>query len=302
MDDLGDDEAAADASPRSSGGAPPPPPPPPPPASPPTISPGASGIFKMAPVGAAGLPELLARLEKFAAVLVSLEREVTDLHAAARNLDAVVPALPAGVLGDDKQVEMLRADVKRLREENERLEGEVASLKIFRSETRDKIKKAVAEIVDLKLDPEAEEAVRAIVVDRDRLQEEKAKLEADLAKIKNEATKRLSALKSDLEKTQRDHDTVRVQKDNLMRQLQARDAEAAGKREVTLEDITSSEIFRTMLANIRKTSRQEVTILHDAIASIRAIDPKAYDTVLEIVGRAFKKAQVENPLATLPRD
>jgi hypothetical protein len=57
-----------------------------------------------------------------------------------------------------------------------------------------------------------------------------------------------------------------------------------------------------MLGNIRRTSRAEVTTIHDAIASIRAIDPKAYETVLLVVAKQFQKVQMENPLATLPHD
>src|SRR5579883_829263 len=298
LDDV-DDSAFVDP-PGATGGPPPPPPPPPPP------TPGASGVFKMGPQGALGLPDVLARLERFAAVLVGLEREVTDLHAVASRLptDGSAAAMPApgGVGGDPAEAERLKADLKRARDETERLEGELQSLRLFREQTRTQIQKAVSGIVDMKLPPEAEKAVKAIVVDRDRLQEEKQRIEQELQRIRGEATKRFSALKNDLDRVQKEHDTVRVQKDNLMRQLQARDEEAAGKREVTLEDITSSEIFRTMLGNIKKTSRQELTVLHDAIASVRAIDPKAYETVLEIVARAFKKQGIENPLATLPRD
>jgi chromosome segregation ATPase len=254
-------------------------------------------------MSAAGLPDLIVRLEKFAAVLVGLEREVTDLHAAAKLLDlaTAVPVPPPFLDEPDEELAKLRADLKRAREENERLEGELVSLRLFRDETKDKIRKAVAQVVDLRLDPNAEKAVRAIVVDRDRLQEEKAKVESDLARWKQEAQKRFGALKGDLEKIQKERDAIRAQKENLLRLLQERDAQE-GSAEVTLEDITSSETFRTMLANIRKTSRQELTILHDAVASIRAIDPKAYETILEVVARAFKKAQVENPFATLPRE
>ncbi len=253
-----------------------------------------------------GLPDVLARLERFAAVLVGLEREVTDLHAVASRLptdgNGAPSAAPPAAPGDPAEIEKLQADLKRTKEEAERLEGELQSLRLFREQTRTQIQKAVSGIVDMKLPPEAEKAVKAIVVDRDRLQEEKQRIEQELQRLKGEATKRFSALKNDLERVQKEHDTVRLQKDNLMRQLQARDQADEGKREVTLEDITSSEIFRTMLGNIKKTSRQELTVLHDAIASVRAIDPKAYETVLEIVARAFKKQGIENPLATLPRD
>lgn len=258
----------------------------------------------MAPSPVVSLPDLIARLEKFAAVLAGLEREVSDLHVAAKMIEATgvsVPVPPFANDDADEEIEKARADMKRLRDENERLEGELASLRLFRDETKEKIRKAVAQVVDLKLDSRAEKAVRAIVVDRDRLQEEKTKLESDLGRLKQEATKRFGALKTDLEKTQKERETLKVQKENLLRQLQERDAQE-GSGEVTLEDITSSEVFKTMLANIRKTSRQELSILHDAIAAIRALDPKAYEIVLEVAARAFKRAQVENPLATLPRD
>ncbi len=256
--------------------------------------------------GAAGLPAVVSGLAKFSAMLADLERQATALAEVARKIEPGA-ASSGPVNFDDSKDEVdpeilaaLKATTKKLQEENERLEGEVVSLRLFRDQTKDRIKKAVSGAVDMKLPPEAEEMFRSLVVDRDRLQEEKTKLETDLSRIKGEATRRISTLKTDLESVKKDHDTVRVQKDNLMRQLQARDA-GVTEREITLEDITNSEIFKTMLANIRKTSRQEVTILHDAVASIKAIDPKAYDTVLEIVARAFKKAQVENPLAMLPR-
>jgi chromosome segregation ATPase len=266
----------------------------------------ASGVFKTGPLTATGMPELLARLEKLAGIVVGIEREVTDIHATARGIElgamSALPALPAGIVDDgDEKTGALQAQAKKLKEENERLEGELASLRVFRDQTQEKIQRAVSTVVDLKLAPEAEGAVRAIVVDRDRLQEEKAAVETELARIKKEAAKRLGALKEELDKSRQEHDTVRLQKENLMRQLRSRDEAGQGQRPVTLEDITSSEVFRGMLANIKQTSRQEILILHDAIASIKAIDPHAYETVLEIVARAFKKANVENPLALLPR-
>ncbi len=85
-----------------------------------------------------------------------------------------------------------------------------------------------------------------------------------------------------------------------MRQLQARDS-GSQVREVTLEEITNSEVFKNMLGNIRRTSRMEVTHLHDAIAQLKDIDPKVYSMCLDVIAKQFKKAQMENPLATLPR-
>jgi chromosome segregation ATPase len=254
-----------------------------------------------------GVAGIATRLERFAAVLVGLEREVTQLHAASKRLELAEKMQPPPPPRNGAEVEALRtelewakAEVKRLADEKERSEGELQSLRVYREETRSQIKKAVASIVDVKLDSKAEQVVKAIVVDRDRLQEEKAKIESDMARIKAEATKRFTSLKNDLEKTQKDLEVQRTQRENLLRQLQDRDA-MQGSGEVTLEDITSSEIFRTMLANIKKTSRQELTILHDAIGSIRTIDPRAYEVVMEVAKKAFLKNQMENPLATLPR-
>jgi hypothetical protein len=56
-----------------------------------------------------------------------------------------------------------------------------------------------------------------------------------------------------------------------------------------------------MLDNIKKTSREEVTLLHDAIKTLGKTDPAAYNAVLIVVDRTFKSAGVENPLALLPR-
>jgi hypothetical protein len=93
---------------------------------------------------------------------------------------------------------------------------------------------------------------------------------------------------------------MRLQKENLMKQLMARDSGDV-KREITLEEITNSEVFKNMLGNIRRTSRMEVTHLHDAIAQLKEIDPKVYNLALDVVAKQFKKAAMENPLATLPR-
>jgi chromosome segregation ATPase len=297
---MTDIDGIVDASPAETSAGAPPPPPPPPPAG---WRPGTGNYARPATV-----VDVIARVERLAAGLLNLEREATELHSVAKKIEPEAPSpsgVPAAELADARRaLEVARADLKRSTDEQERLEGELQSLKVFREQTRTKIRTAVAEIVDLKLEPEAEETVRGIVIDRDRLQEDKAKVETELNRIKTEAAKRLTALKAELDKVTQEHETVRLQKDNLMRQLRSRDEESqkAGGKQVTLEDITSSEIFRNMLGNLRKTTRQEVTILHESIASIRAIDPKAYETVLEIVARAFAKAKIENPLATLPRD
>src|SRR5581483_11761882 len=124
MDDIVVDSFA---DPPAGGASPPAPPPPPPPPPPPGRRPGASSVFQFSPVSpAAGLPDVLARLEKFAAVLVGLEREVTDLHKAASTLGAgAQEAFPEAKEESERELEALRASAKKLHEENERLEGEL---------------------------------------------------------------------------------------------------------------------------------------------------------------------------------
>lgn len=249
--------------------------------------------------------KLLAELHSLRA---ELERTRADLDRARAEPKALpgggpeVAALKEQLASSDKALQALRGEIQHQTEENERLEGELQSLKLQAGDARKKTQAAVAAVTDLDLDPKNEEVVQQIVIDRDRLQEEKAAVDRELARLKSEATKRLAALKGDLEKANKLHETVRLQKDNLMRQLQQRDAAGLGEaKEITLEDITNSEVFKQMLGNIRRTSRVEVTTIHEAVASIRAIDPKAYEVVLEVIAKAFQKAQVENPLATLPR-
>jgi hypothetical protein len=236
------------------------------------------------------LAALRAEVERLRAQPVAVASGVTD--ALAREQHAL----------SEKALEAARAELKTKTVEIERIEGELQSLKLLQDETKEKTRAAVASVTDLKLDSKSEGIVRAIVVDRDKLQEDKARVDSELSRIKTEATKRITALKSELDKATKAHETVRMQKDNLMRQLRERDEAADTSREITLEDITSSEVFKQMLGNIRRTSRAEVTTIHDAIATLKAIDPSAYETVLEVVAKHFQKAQIENPLATLPRD
>jgi hypothetical protein len=234
--------------------------------------------------------ELRAEIRRLKGELGLLESQRPDGDLLSEQLAAAQTAL-----------ELVRTDLKRVTDENERLEGEVQSLKLRETESRDKTRAAVAAVTDLKLEGKVREVVKAIVVDRDKLQEEKGQLESEIARVKVEAAKRITALRGELEKTAKFTETVRIQKDNLLRQLQARDAASGDPREITLEDITGSDIFKQMLGNIRRTSRLEVTTLHDAVMTLRSIDPHAYEVVLEVVAKQFQKAAIENPLATLPR-
>jgi hypothetical protein len=199
----------------------------------------------------------------------------------------------------------LKAENERLVKEVERIEGELQSLKLLRDEQAKKMhqaaQQALAGFEGVALDPKVESRIKAVVIERDRLAEERTKLDTDLNRIKAEATKKIKELKTDLDKKAGESETMRLQKDNLMRQLMARDAGDAPARELTLEEITNSQVFKDMLGNIRRTSRMEVTHLHDAIAQLKDIDPKAYNLALDIIAKQFRKAAMENPLAMLPR-
>lgn len=135
-------------------------------------------------------------------------------------------------------------------------------------------------------DPKVEGALR-------ELMSRNTQLDKDLGRVKKEATRTIKRLK---EKA----DTVQLQKDNLLKQLASRDAGLAPS-EVTLEQITAAPVFQTMLDNIKKTSREEVTLLHNAIQALGKADPASYNAVLVVVDSTFKAANVENPLALLPR-
>ena len=124
---------------------------------------------------------------------------------------------------------------------------------------------------------------------------ERQKLESDLSRIKKEATRTIRRLKTKA-------DTSKTQKDNLLKMLESRDAQDGGgaaAAELTLEQITEAPVFKTMLGNIRRTSREEVTLLHDAIVKLGKTAPASYNDVLVFVDAHFKAANVENPLALL---
>ena len=83
--------------------------------------------------------------------------------------------------------------------------------------------------------------------------------------------------------------------------LANRDSGESSEGEVTLEQITDSPVFKTMLGNIRRTSREEVTLLHDSVVKLGESDPESYNAILEVVDGIFTAAKVENPLALLPK-
>lgn len=257
--------------------------------------------------------------------LAALERDLAEVRQIQRHMIEQLAALQAsprsGSSGSEAQLVEVRpeprrpsaaadaalaAELEQLRQKNarlladyERIEGEHQALKLLVESNRASRADVAALSADLRTgDPELDQKVALLVQERERLQQE-------LDKTKREATLRIKSLKTNLDKTKTEYDTVRVQRENLVRELQSRDAGEGGEpfapKELTLAEITASEVFKTMLGNIRRTSREEVTLLHDAIVKLRAIDPAAYNLVLDLVAKQFKAANVENPLAMLPR-
>lgn len=284
--------------------APPPPPPPPP------------------------VPDLAGRvaaLERDVAALAEFRDQVTE-RLAALGSGGHRRAAPSPEAGDAdglraarEQIEQLEQQLKRasrpagdgadlagklaalearharLLAEHEKLLGEHSALKLLHTESK-RVPRPRADVPatgDPKLDAELQ-----------ALSSENAKLRDELSLVKREATTRIKSLKATAEKAKVEADTAKIQKDNLLKELAARDsgdATTIAPRELTLEEITASEVFKTMLGNIRRTSREEVTHLHDAVAKLRTIHPEGYRLLLDLVARQFGEAGVENPLALLPR-
>jgi len=265
--------------------------------------------------------DLGSRVDVLHGRLASLELEVKDLRREVTTLrDGRSSAPPApgsgsarrdGLTGREaemmQEIELLRGEIVMLRADGatpggggeveelqrrnrqliaeiERIEGEHQALKL-------RLEGATEAMANLDISdvPINEETVRELLALNQRL-------EAELGQTRKTATTRIKRLKSETS-------TLRTQKENLLKALAERDAGVASDEgELTLEQITDSEVFKTMLGNIRRTSREEVTLLHTAIASLRKIDPAAYSTALTVIAKQFEKANVENPLATLPRD
>ncbi len=293
MDDLWASAAPADD-------APPPPPPPPP---------------------VHDLAGRVAALEREVASLAEFRDQVTERLAA---LGSGREARPEATPGADDALVAARGTIERLERqleealrvrpadevekaaaaearyarlmaEHEKLLGEHSALKLLHTESK-RVPRPRADVPatgDPKLDAELQ-----------ALSSENAKLRDELSLVKREATTRIKSLKATAEKAKVEADTAKVQKDNLLRELAHRDSgdgTTLAPKELTLEEITASEVFKTMLGNIRRTSREEVTHLHDAVAKLRAIHPEGYKLLLDLVARQFADAGVENPLALLPR-
>ncbi len=211
-----------------------------------------------------------------------------------RQLEEALRSRSAGEELDGK-VAAVEARYARLMAEHEKLLGEHSALKLLHTESK-RVPRPRAD-VPKSGDPTVDAELQA-------LSTENAKLRDELSLVKREATTRIKSLKATAEKAKVEADTAKVQKDNLLKELAHRDSGDAltlAPKELTLEEITASEVFKTMLGNIRRTSREEVTHLHDAVAKLRAIHPEGYKLLLDLVAKQFSEAGVENPLALLPR-
>lgn len=221
--------------------------------------------------------------------------DAARIEQLERQLEEALRSRPAGGGELAGKLAALEARHAKLLAEHEKLLGEHSALKLLHSESRrtPPPRADVPTTGDPKIDAELQ-----------GLASENAKLRDELSLVKREATTRIKSLKATAEKAKVEADTARVQKDNLLRELAHRDSgdgTALAPRELTLEEITASEVFKTMLGNIRRTSREEVTHLHDAVVKLRAIHPEGYRLLLDLVARQFGDAGVENPLALLPR-
>ena len=262
-------------------GAPSPPPPPPPAPAPPAGQSAAAPLNQIA----AQIHALLSRVQV-------LEREAQDQRAWRAQATQLLqdhsspPSAAAGETESNPRLAELtrlfdeqRAHLEELQEENQRLRA------MQKDEEASELPLPI-DLGDLPIvkDPAVEAKLR-------ELAETNGRLQAELAKMRKSATAKFKRLKDDLS-------TIENQKKNLLVALAARDA-VIPEREITLEEITASEVFKTMLDNIKKTSREEVTLLHDAVVALSKIDPLAYNAVLPVVARTFETAKVENPLAKL---
>ncbi len=269
------------------------------------------------PRGGLDLAGRVAALERDVASLAEFRDQVTErlaalgsgaqARAATPDADDALRAARGHIERLERQLEealrvrpadevaAAEARYARLMAEHEKLLGEHSALKLLHTESK-RVPRPRADVPatgDPKLDAELQ-----------ALSSENAKLRDELSLVKREATTRIKSLKATAEKAKTEADTAKVQKDNLLRELTLRDSGDSAliaPKELTLEEITASEVFKTMLGNIRRTSREEVTHLHDAVAKLRTIHPEGYKLLLDLVARQFGEAGVENPLALLPR-
>jgi hypothetical protein len=194
------------------------------------------------------------------------------------------------------QLATAEARYSKLMAEHEKLLGEHSALKLLHTESK-RVARPPRADVPATGDPKVDAELQSLA-------SENAKLRDELSLVKREATTRIKSLKASADKAKVEADTAKIQKDNLLKELAARDSGdslSVAPRELTLEEITASEVFKTMLGNIRRTSREEVTLLHDAVAKLRTVHPEGYALLLDLVARQFGEAGVENPLALLPR-
>lgn len=273
----------------------------PPPPPPPLAGPREASEARLAAVerDLADVRQIQRHMIEQLAALQAATGAAADLQPLEKRSEPPPPPRAVADLTSAAELEQLRQKNARLLADYERIEGEHQALKLLVESNKVSRADVAALSADLRTGNEELDAkIAAVLQERERLQQE-------LDRTKREATSRIKSLKTNLDKTKTEYDTVRIQRENLVRELQSRDAGEGGEpfkpKELTLAEITASEVFKTMLGNIRRTSREEVTLLHDAIAKLRTIDPAAYNVVLDLVAKQFKAANVENPLAMLPR-
>ncbi len=260
-------------------------------------------------------------------LVLALRRENEDLRAALealkarqRSVAADAGALRRVLKGGSKKessdstaaggdADRLRRELDRYQNENKALESDLQSLRglydekvrrfeeIERSPTVAGADDALADVPEAarSLVKNAATAARKAQIERDALV-------ADLETERKYREKTSRELEKKLTRLQRDHDSLVKQRGNLQRLLEQRDMKIeSGVHELTAEEITSSKVFKDMVANMNETVRMEITHLHDAVSDLASADPAAYNVVLDAIARHFAAAEVENPLDKLPK-
>jgi hypothetical protein len=257
------------------------------------------------PSDAAQQERIAALQSRNARLQANSERIEAEFQAFKLEVDLANSALP-GDDGERGRSEALEKEVAELRAECERVKAEKAGLEAGQAaaaqggdHASSKVELGTLRFQVAKLTTDLE---RAAEKHQRELTERAAsgggseteRLRAEKEALKDRATRTIKRLKEEV-------DTTKLQKTNLLKQLANRDAGAPQQTEITLEQITDSPVFKTMLGNIRRTSREEVTLLHDSIVEFGKVSPQAYNDLLVMIDARFKAAVVENPLALLPK-
>jgi chromosome segregation ATPase len=250
---------------------------------------------------AEGLDELRAELEELRSRYDDLLREHRALKVEHElGTASAAASSETGEEGEFSELAQLQTEHRKAQAMNEALERRCAELEAaLNGEGKTNFVETATlrfQVAKLTTEKEALESGMGKVSATDS---GTGKIEAEdddkLQQLKARATRRIKRMQEQLEAADK-------QREFLLSQLAERDsAGGSGGGELTIDQITKSPVFQTMLGNIRRTSREEVTLLHDSVVELGKIHPEAYDLVLDLVKTKFAAASMENPLALLSR-